>query len=50
MKRSTIPLILGLSLLAGCAPVTPASVFLKQVPVNSARTAVQVPSEIRSSL
>lgn len=50
MKRSTIPLILGLSLLAGCAPVTPASVFLKQVPVNSARTAVVVPSEIRSSL
>lgn len=50
MKRPIIPLILGLSLLAGCAPQSPASAFLKKVPVNDSAPTIQVPAEIHASI
>lgn len=51
MFKKAVPLLLSALLLSGCAPpATTASVFLKQVPLNSSAKEVAIPSDIRDSM
>ncbi len=52
MLKNLIPWILGLALLTACnpAPSPTASVFLKQVPVNSTTQKIDVPQDIKTSI
>ena len=50
MLKRSLPLLLGALVLSGCAASPAAAVFFKQVPVQTAATAVTIPDEIRTSL
>lgn len=50
MPKRSLPLLLSALILGGCAASPAASVFFKQVPVNTTAQTVTIPAELRTSL